>query len=508
MTEEKRTPIFATAVLFALASLSPILADAQAVTGTGTANQVTKWTSASKLGNSAITETSGNVGIGTTSPQRQLHIGNGIIRIDRSTDGTQFILNRTGLKAFMFGVNASDTNTGEFFLSDLGNATTGNGSRRFTITNTGNMGIGTSTPANKLSVTGAIQSTTGGFVFPDGSIQTTAAGGAGNVQHNATLTGNGSGSSKLGITVPLVLSASANGVIQGSDTGGGYGVYGKSVSGFGVYGESSVAVAGNSSSNIGVYGTGPYAGVSSYGGTYGVLSTAYNTSGTADGIHTTGANGVYAVSNRPGGNGIYAVAQNNSTSDYAIWGVSNTGYAGVFNGNVSVSGTLTKSAGTFKIDDPLDPENKYLSHSFVESPDMMNIYNGNAELDRNGEAVVLLPDYFTALNKEYRYQLTAVGAPGPNLYVAQEISGNRFSIAGGEAGGKVSWQITGIRQDAYANAHRTPVEEVKPVKERGTYLHPELFGQPEEKGKEWALHPDLMRRAKQSGSKPLGEQQP
>jgi trimeric autotransporter adhesin len=145
-------------------------------------------------------------------------------------------------------------------------------------------------------------------------------------------------------------------------------------------------------------------------------------------------------------------------------------------GNLSIAGNLTKGSGSFKIDDPLDPANKYLSHSFVESPDMMNIYNGVVVLDSNGEAAVNLPDYFQALNRDFRYQLTAIGAPGPNLYIAEEISGNRFRIAGGKAGAKVSWQITGVRQDAYANAHRIKVEEDKPIQERGRYLHPELFG--------------------------------
>jgi hypothetical protein len=63
--------------------------------------------------------------------------------------------------------------------------------------------------------------------------------------------------------------------------------------------------------------------------------------------------------------------------------------------------------------------------------------------------------------------------------VAEEVSVNRFKIAGGRPGGKVSWQVTGIRQDAYANANRIPVEEVKPPAEQGYYLHPELYGQPD-----------------------------
>jgi hypothetical protein len=145
-------------------------------------------------------------------------------------------------------------------------------------------------------------------------------------------------------------------------------------------------------------------------------------------------------------------------------------------GNLNVTGTLSKGGGSFKIDHPLDPANKYLSHSFVESPDMMNIYNGLVTLDAHGRATVEMPDWFEALNSDFRYQLTAIGAPGPNLYIAKEIDGNHFSIAGGKPGMKVSWQVTGIRQDAWANAHRIPVEEDKPANERGYYLHPDLYG--------------------------------
>jgi hypothetical protein len=139
--------------------------------------------------------------------------------------------------------------------------------------------------------------------------------------------------------------------------------------------------------------------------------------------------------------------------------------AASFIGNVGVVGTLTKSAGSFRIDHPLDPEGKYLSHSFVESPDMMNVYNGNVTLDAGGRATVQLPEYFEALNRDFRYQLTAVGAPGPNLYIAEGVKQNGFRIAGGRPYAHVSWQVTGVRQDAYADAHRIRVEEDKPRKE-------------------------------------------
>ena len=142
---------------------------------------------------------------------------------------------------------------------------------------------------------------------------------------------------------------------------------------------------------------------------------------------------------------------------------------------MDITGSLSKGGGSFKIDHPLDPENKYLSHSFVESPDMMNVYNGNVVLDAEGRAVIELPDWFEVLNHDFRYQLTPIGAPGPNLYVASEVSGNSFEIAGGAPGMTVSWQVTGIRHDPWAEANRIQVEEDKTADEQGKYLHPEVL---------------------------------
>jgi len=163
---------------------------------------------------------------------------------------------------------------------------------------------------------------------------------------------------------------------------------------------------------------------------------------------------------------------------YGIYGTtfgSGTRYAGYFYGNVQVTGTLTKGGGAFKIDHPLDPDNKYLYHSFVESPDMKNIYDGTVVLDQTGEATIILPDWFEALNKDFRYQLTCIGGYAP-VFISEEIAHNQFKIAGGKPGMKVSWQVTGTRHDAFAEKHRIPVEETKPDRERGKYLHPEAFG--------------------------------
>jgi hypothetical protein len=157
----------------------------------------------------------------------------------------------------------------------------------------------------------------------------------------------------------------------------------------------------------------------------------------------------------------------------------------VVTGDLSVTGALSKGSGTFKIDHPLDPANKYLYHSFVESPDMKNVYDGVAVFNSGGEAVVELPQWFEALNSDFRYQLTCIGGFAP-VYIAAEIDNNSFKIAGGQPGMKISWQVTGIRRDAYARDHRTPVEEAKPQDEQGYYLYPEGFGQPAQRGVSWA----------------------
>jgi trimeric autotransporter adhesin len=136
---------------------------------------------------------------------------------------------------------------------------------------------------------------------------------------------------------------------------------------------------------------------------------------------------------------------------------------GFYAGNLTVTGKLTRGSGSFKIDHPFDPANKYLSHSFVESPDMMNVYNGNVTSDKRGLATVIMPEYFGVLNRDFRYQLTVIGQFAQAI-VKQEIANNRFTIQTNKPSIKVSWQVTGIRQDAYANANRIP--ETRPRRAR------------------------------------------
>ncbi len=298
--------------------------------------------------------------------------------------------------------------------------------------NAAHVGIGTTTPNEALVVQGVIA--TNGFRLSDGEEE-------GYVLTCGPEPDNYASWQPDGLTLPYMESvSSSNAAIWVSNSygaPGSSGLYGHSVGGDGV--------VGLSNSGNGVSGSGPV--------------------------------GVYGTSN--GGEAIRGRCPSGGT---AVYGYTAYGHAGYFNGNVTITGLISKGGGSFRIDHPLDPENKYLSHSFVESPDMMNVYNGNVVVDAAGEAWIDLPEWFEALNKEFRYQLTAIGAPGPNLYVATEISDNRFKIAGGEAGMKVSWQVTGIRHDAFAEANPIVVEEEKPDDERGTYLHPEAHGKPKSMG--------------------------
>ena len=361
------------------------------------------------------------------------------------------------------------------------------------------------------------------------------------VSHDATLTGDGTSALPLGVAVPLSLTGSSPGLLQpiltvqntgasgagvtttgGDDLGvgrGGPGVNaagGSSTSGQG--GTAVRAFGGSATSGAGGIGVGSLGGGSDsgFGGT-GMLGIGGDSgSGRAGrGVEGLGGNsdsgnagiGVFAVGGSSGPNqrasGIQAFGGDSNSSVggdavYAAGGVGplGNGLAGNFQGNVTITGNLSKGGGSFKIDHPLDPENKYLYHSFVESPDMMNIYNGNIITDENGNAVVELPSYFEALNQDFRYQLTAIGTFAQAI-VAEEIKGNRFTIKTNAPGVKVSWQVTGVRQDAFARKNRIKVEVEKDEKERGFYLHAEAFDKPEEKSIQWAHESEGLKQLKQ-----------
>lgn len=145
------------------------------------------------------------------------------------------------------------------------------------------------------------------------------------------------------------------------------------------------------------------------------------------------------------------------------------------NGNLNVVGNLTKGGGNFKIDHPLDPYNKYLIHSFVESPERSNIYSGNVLTNAEGIGMVTLPPYFEAANTDFRYQLTVVGTDA-RAYVAEEISNNVFAVKTDKPNVKVSWQITSTRTDSFARRNGYNPEQEKEPEMKGRLLYPEHGG--------------------------------
>jgi hypothetical protein len=284
---------------------------------------------------------------------------------------------------------------------------------------------------------------------------------------------DGSSNSVLNITNTSPNHSSVGGhggqALSGTNTGGtgvaGYGGASDGSSdaagtgGDGVYAQGGGGTAADDFGGSGIHAVGGNGGSSSFGG---------------NGIFATGGNGF------TGGGGISAYGGAGSAEAGAgIYAESGSGpnqYAGYFEGNVYVTGLVFQAGGgLIQIDDPLDPANKYLSHSSVESPNMMNIYNGNVSTDSSGTAIVTLPTWFEALNTEFRYQLTTIGQPA-HAWIGSEVLNHTFVIKSDKPNVKVSWQVTGIRQDAWANAHRIPVEVDKAPRDQGHYIHPELFG--------------------------------
>lgn len=170
-------------------------------------------------------------------------------------------------------------------------------------------------------------------------------------------------------------------------------------------------------------------------------------------------------------------------SNYGIFSTmtgGSTNYAGYFSGLIYATiGTF--GTKPFTIDHPLDPTNKYLRHYSIESSDMMNVYNGNITTDANGYATVILHNYFEALNEDFKYQLTLIGTFAQAI-IKEEVNNNQFIIQTNEPNVKVSRQVSGVRHDAVAKKFPIIVEEEKVAKDKGKYIEPTAFGQPEEMG--------------------------
>lgn len=473
----------------------------------------------------AITDT-GSVGIGTNTPQSQLQVSGVITAGEASVTDGEIVLEDSGTIANNPGIRTNAD--GDLILrthSSVGEMTFESGNpeaTRMTLLGNGNLGIGTTTPRHKLDVAGRVNVENGviqrggsaitatsdlglysmvadswmRFVTNNGAFKffanSTTGASANPPAGSALMTVTANGHVGIGVDTPAeklsVLSTSSARAIQGysnapfavwcestsdqlgagvvgvNDTSGdSRGVWGQALDGVGVYGYTEgglvAGVLGRAEDNI----------VSA--GVWGHTSSQLNfgVRGSASGDDCAG---VYASTD-----------QNSSVALRAVH--DNGGLAGVFEGNVQVYGFLSKGGGSFKIDHPLDPTNKFLSHSFVESPDMMNIYNGQVVTDSRGYATVTMPDWFEPLNRDFRYQLTIVNDGETHDFVqamiVQKVKDGQFMLKTSKPNVEVSWQVTGIRQDAWANANRVAVETEKPAAERGKYLYPQAHGQPKER---------------------------
>lgn len=383
--------------------------------------------------------------------------------------------------AGVFGVANVANGTGTYGTSNgaggngvLGQATGTNGTGVYGFANnTGGDGvIGEATQAGRFGVWGFNNNATGIGVFGSttganafgvrGQSATTATG----VLGTNTGTGNGVWGDNTGTGVGVRGQSLSTGIgVFGINNGAGNGVLGNNTgTGRGVEGQSA-------STGIGVFGLNSGTGV-------GVQGQSVTTGTGVIGFNTGAGVGVQGQNSSTG---TAVVGINTSLTGNGVVGqtaVGSAGFAVFANGDMGASGIKP-----FYIDHPTEPANKYLRHFALESNEVLNVYRGNVILDANGEATVSLPNYFEAINTNFSYNLTAIGAKS-EVFIKEEINKNQFKIAGGLPNQKISWQVYAERNDAYLQQfpEKRAVEINKDANDSGKYLMPELFNQPKEKG--------------------------
>jgi len=467
----------------------------------------------------------------TTNPSGTLNLLYGLGATAPSETGLK--LNNKGIFTFATGQTFPGTGTGTVKSVGLSAPSSDFKVSGSPVTGTGTLSLAWSIAPTTADTANAIVKRDATGSFSAGTI-------------NATTVNAGFASlAGLGVTssspIPTYFYSSATDAdtlwgVAGSSTGNAVGVEGETSSsgGSGVYGTAD-STTGSANGVFGVTASPSGTGVVGFGGTGvqgrstlcclgpGGMFTGFQAAAGSggfgtDGVDATGGNG---DPNNPsfGGSGVVGTGGtgagtfghdglggifqggSGTNSGDGILAYAGSGFAGYFGGDILVSGTITAGTKDFKIDHPLDPANKYLVHASVESSEMMNIYTGNVTTDAQGEATVQLPEWFEALNTDFRYQLTVIGQFAQAI-VGRKIENNQFQIRTNAPSVEVSWQITGVRQDAFAKAHPLVVEEKKEARLRGFYIHPELYGAPGEKQIEWARHPQMMKQmmAKQTAA--------
>jgi hypothetical protein len=399
------------------------------------------------IGNN-IFYTSGNVGIGTNNPSVRLSLGSDNANTKLAVwDGGASGVMGFGVGPSQFRIHLPNASNRFSFLDAP------NGAEIMTILGNGNVGIGTSNPVGKLHVAGTQEavawlqgaSTTGTWMR---LVNTTSGGRIWSLISTGSANSEGAGrllfhEAETGVRMLI----DPTGVFTIGRTNGGAGL-------------SSIGI---DTQTLAIYAEAPRLGMR-------ILATdaiVGTTSAIEAYSYAANTSTIYAYSGSSAGNPVSVYAHNSAPTGAAIFTV----------GNLVVGG-----AKAFRIDHPLHPATHYLNHFCTEGPDPYNAYSGIVTLDRNGEAWVQLPDYFEVANRDPRYTLTPVGAPMPNLHVAVEVQNNRFKIAGGAPGKKVSWRIEAIRNDPLILWSGYQTEQEKPAHQQGKYLRPEAYGLPPEMG--------------------------
>jgi len=531
------------------------------ITGMGTTNFIPIWTSSTNLGNSTISEVAGKVNVkgtlqlpatGTATATGGKNSQPASLQASAFNSSTQAAVNQTfNLQAEPTGNNTSSPSGKLNLLFGSGSGTPAE--TGLSIANNGSITFapGQTFPgAGTLSGVTAGTDLTGGGTSGNVTLNLNLAAtdaryaqlgtantftGAQSFNGNLTDTGNISATGQVSGGSGLFFGdVDANGTVFGANarftglafasqlaanTSSGDAVFGNSTGGTGVRGTSQL----DADFQAGIFGA--EGGTTKTLGVFGLTDSPSGAGvlGQSGGASAVGAQfaphaGVWADTVITGNNALLATADdgfslqavNNSSSRGTIFAQNLTsspafvleaqgsgGACDIDNGgNLICSGGLFGSSKSFKIDHPLDPANKYLVHASVESSEMKNIYDGVVITDAHGEATVSLPEWFEALNTDFRYQLTVVGQFAQAI-VAREIENHQFQIKTNAPNVKVSWQVTGVRQDAYAKAHPLVVEQQKDEQLRGFYIHPELYGAPNEKQIWLARNPGAMKHIKE-----------
>ncbi|HOZ52455.1 MAG TPA: hypothetical protein PLU17_11390 [Chitinophagaceae bacterium] len=449
----------------------------------GTTNYLAKFTSGTAVGNSQIFDNGTSVGIGTITPGAKLEVA-GQVKITGGTPGLGKVLtsDANGLADWQ-----TPSNSSPWIVS-------GN---NIYNSNTANVGVGNINPQSRLHVTDATPLIANGIIRGEfnGTIDSTDI--VGVLGINTVSNGQGIGVKGQGGLVGVSGSSAFTGVL-GSVTASntGYGVYGDgNTNGTGVYGFSvntnavdGFSLFGNAINAYSTQGIGVNSlTIDNSAGYFAAGSTTFTPNLDNEGV----LHGEYVGTYLEDAVGVFGKSTPATSFGIGVYGVGNSvgvfgsanggpGYAGYFVGPIYAT-TASSGIKTFKIDHPTDPSNKYLYHSSIESNDMMNIYNGNITTDANGDATVQLPSYFEALNKDYKYQLTVIGTFAQAI-IGEEVMNNQFKIKTNQPNVKVSWQVTGVRNDAMAKAHPVKVEVDKEGREKGKYLNPIENGRPISEG--------------------------